>query len=257
MAEADLNPLGRFTDRVRDYVLYRPGYPASLMDFLRKEAGLGEGTAVADVGAGTGIFTRLLLQAGARVFAVEPNDGMRAAAEAEFRGDPRFVSLKGTAEATGVAEASVALVTCAQAFHWFDPVNTGREFRRILAPGGHCALIWNTSVRRGDFAEGYEEIKARFGTDFERIRHENIDAPERFGPFFGPGGWTRHVFANFQVLDWESLKGRLMSSSYAPPPGHPGHDPMIAALRTLYEHCQREGSVRMEYETELYFGRLT
>jgi SAM-dependent methyltransferase len=257
MSEANLNPLGRFSDRVRDYVLYRPTYPDGLMAFLRQEAGLGEDTAVADVGAGTGIFTRLLLQAGARVFAVEPNDGMRAAAEAEFHGHPRFVSLKGTAEATGVAAASVSLVTCAQAFHWFDPIKTRREFLRILAPGGACALIWNTSVRRGDFAEGYEEIKARFGTDFEQIRHENIDAAGRFGPFFGAGGWKRQVFANFQVLDWESLKGRLMSSSYAPPPGHPGHEPMIAALRALYERCQRDGSVRMEYDTDLYFGRLT
>jgi SAM-dependent methyltransferase len=257
MADGDLNPLGRFSDRVRDYVLYRPGYPASLLAFLRERAGLGEGSAVADVGAGTGIFTRLLLQAGARVFAVEPNDGMRAAAEAASRGSPLFVSVKGTAEATGLAAASVSLVTCAQAFHWFDPARTGREFRRVLVPGGACALIWNTAVRRGEFAEGYEEIKAHFGTDFARIRHENIDAPERFGPFFGAGGWQRHAFANSQDLDWEGLKGRLMSSSYAPPAGHPGHDPMIAALRSLYERCQREGSVRMEYETELYFGRLT
>ena len=257
MGKGDLNPLGRFSDRVGDYVRYRPSYPAGLIELLRERAGLGAGAAVADVGAGTGIFSRLLLQAGARVFAVEPNDGMRAAAEAELGGEPRFASLKGTSEATGLAAASVDLITCAQAFHWFEPVATGREFRRILAPGGHCALIWNTAVRGGEFAEGYEEIKARFGTDFQQIRHENIKAPERFGPFFGPGGWKRHAFANDQVLDWTGLRGRLLSSSYAPAPGQPGHEPMLAALRALFDRCQQAGSVRMEYETELYLGRLT
>jgi SAM-dependent methyltransferase len=256
MTHGDLNPLGRFSDRVRDYVRYRPGYPARLGEFLQEKAGLGEGSPVADVGSGTGIFTRLLLQAGAQVRAVEPNDEMRAAAETEFRGIPGFTSVKGTAEATGLPDASVVLVTCAQAFHWFDPARTRHEFRRILLPAGQCALIWNTAIRRSEFAEGYEEIKAKFGTDFQRIRHENIKAPERFGPFFGAGGWHRHVFDNFQVLDWEGLQGRLRSSSYAPAPGHPGHAPMIAALRELFERCERSGSIRMEYETELYLGRL-
>jgi SAM-dependent methyltransferase len=257
MAKGDLNPLGRFSSRVGDYVRYRPSYPASLIDFLKEHAGLGPDSAVADVGSGTGIFTRLLLQAGAKVSAVEPNDEMRAAAEAEFFPNGRFTSVTGTAEATGLPAAGVSLVTCAQAFHWFDPMPTRHEFRRILVPAGRCALIWNTAVRRGEFAEGYEEIKAAFGTDFKEIRHENIKASERFAAFFGPGGWKRHVFENFQVLEWEGLRGRLMSSSYAPPLGHPGHEPMLAALRALFDRSQRSGSVRMEYETELYLGRFT
>jgi len=257
MAKSDFNSLGRFSSRVGDYVRYRPSYPAALADFLKERASLGPGVVVADVGSGTGIFTRLLLQAGAEVFAVEPNDDMRAAAEAEFGAELRFTSVKGTAEVTGLKDASVALATCAQAFHWFDPVKTRHEFRRILVPDGWCALVWNTAVRRGEFAEGYEEIKGSFGTDFQEIRHENIKASERFGAFFGPGGWKRHVFENFQVLDWDGLKGRLMSSSYAPAAGQPGHEPMIAALRALFERCQRGGTVRMEYETELYLGRFS
>ena len=255
MSKAELNPLARFTDRVGDYVRYRPGYPQALIDFLRANAGLRAGVAVADIGSGTGIFTRSLLEAGARVFAVEPNDAMRGAAEAEFSGRSGFVSVRGTSEATGLGAASVALITCAQAFHWFEPAPTRAEFARILAPGGRCAIVWNTQIWRGSrFGEGYEEIKARFGTDFGRIRHENVRGAAMFDSFFGPGGWVRHSFEYCQVLDREGLKGRMLSSSYAPKKGDPAHEPMLAALDQLFDRCQTGGTVRMEYETELFLG---
>ncbi len=213
---------------------------------------------MADVGSGTGIFTRLLLDAGAKVFAVEPNEAMRRAAEGELAGRPGFTSVAGTAERTGLPPQSVALVTCAQAFHWFDPANTRREFMRILAPAGWCALIWNTAaLRGGGFAEGYEEIKLKFGTDFQEIRHENIKRDERFGAFFGNRDWEKRGFENFQILDFAGLRGRLLSSSYAPKEGHPGHAPMLAALRDLFDRFQSGGSIRMDYETELFLGRFT
>jgi SAM-dependent methyltransferase len=257
MAGSGLNPLGRFSDRVADYVRYRPTYPAALRETLRDRAGLGPASAVADVGSGTGIFTRLLLGVAGRVFAVEPNAAMRAAAEAELGVLPGFTSIAGSAEATGLPDQSVGLVTCAQAFHWFDPIATRREFQRILAPAGGCALIWNTAVRTGAFAQGYEEIKERFGTDFGAVRHEHLTSEERFGPFFGPAGWERLAFANAQVLDWPGLRGRLLSSSYAPAAGQPGHGPMLAALRELFDRCQEDGAIRMEYTTELFFGRFS
>ena len=251
-----LNPLLRFSDRVGDYVLYRPGYPADLIRFLRERAGLVPACAVADVGSGSGIFTRLLLQAGARVFAVEPNDAMRAAAESALRGEPDFASVKGTAEATGLADRSVSLVTCAQAFHWFDAARARGEFVRILAPGGWCALVWNTAlVDASDFAAGYEKIKEEFGTDFTRVRHETLGKAGRFETFFGAGRWERRVFANSQTLDFAGLRGRLLSSSYAPREGHPRHPAMLVALRELFDRCQQGGCVRMDYETELFLGR--
>ncbi len=110
--------------------------------------------------------------------------------------------------------------------------------------------------RRGEFAEGYERIKERFGTDFKQIRHEQLEASGRFDAFFGAGAWKKQGFENAQILDWEGLKGRLMSSSYAPEPDQPGHAPMIAELRTLFTQCQRGGFVRMEYDTELYLGQI-
>lgn len=212
---------------------------------------------MADVGSGTGIFTRLLLAAGAKVYAVEPNDAMRQAAEAEFRASANFISVKGSAEATGLKDHSVSLLTCAQAFHWFDPAGARREFSRILAPGGWCAVIWNTAVvGTGAFALGYEKIKNDFGTDFTRVRHEKIEKTGRFDAFFGAGRWQRHGFDNFQELDFEGLKGRVLSSSYMPKETHPTYPAMVAALQELFGRCEKGGIIRMDYETELFLGQL-
>jgi SAM-dependent methyltransferase len=254
---APSDPLRRFSDLVEDYVRYRPGYPSGVIAFLQSEAGLGRASVVADIGAGTGIFTRLLLATGARVIALEPNDAMRAAAEDELSGHEGFASAPGSAEATGLADQSVSLITCAQAFHWFEPAGTRREFSRILQRDGGCAVLWNTAVI-GDspFAVGYEALKVEFGTDFQRIRHEAIDKTARFDGFFGAGQWTRREFANPQTLDFTHLKGRLLSSSYAPKPGHPRYDAMIAALEELFARCAQGGVIKVDYKTEVYFGRF-
>jgi len=254
---SDPNPLRRFSNRVGEYVRYRPGYPPGVVRLLRKRAGLAATSIVADVGSGTGIFTRLLLETGATVFAVEPNDAMRGAAEGQFRDRARFVSVKGTAEATGLGDHSVSLVTCAQSFHWFEPAGTRREFGRILTRDGWCALIWNTAVVGGtDFAAGYERIKEEFGTDFQSVRHEGLERTGRIDAFLGSAGWTKETFANSQTLDFEGLKGRLLSSSYAPKEGHPRHEPMMKALGELFDRCHEAGAVRMDYNTEVFLGRL-
>jgi SAM-dependent methyltransferase len=254
---SDPSPLTRFSDRVADYVRYRPSYPTALMQFLAQKTGLGATSAVADIGSGTGIFTSLLLDRGAKVWAVEPNADMRTAAETQLSGRDRFCSQNGTAEATGLPDQSVSHITCAQAFHWFDPVTAGREFRRILIPSGWCALIWNTTVREAsEFGAGYDRIRSDFGTDFKEINHEN-QPKERFDTVFGSPQWERHSFPNFQTFDYAGWKGRLLSSSYAPKVGQPGHAPMLAALAELFARCQRDGQVRMDYKTELFLGQLT
>jgi SAM-dependent methyltransferase len=251
-----LDPLNRFSDRVGNYVKYRPTYPPELIAFLRAHAGLGPSAAVADIGSGTGIFTGLLLSTGARVLAVEPNDAMRQAAETAFGGTANFVSVKGSAEACGLDAQSVSLITCAQAFHWFKPEEARREFLRILIPAGCCALIWNTAIiDASGFAIGYEKLKVEFGTDHNQIRHEDVVRSGRVDVLFGAENWKRHTFANHQILDLTALKGRLLSSSYAPKEGSPKYEPMIAELDRLFARTQRDGRVRMDYVTELFLGR--
>ena len=250
-----IDPKERFSSRVADYVLHRPGYPAAVLDVLGREIGFDFRWTVADIGSGTGISARLFLEHGNPVFAVEPNPAMRTAAEAWLRGREGFVSVDGSAEATGLAPASVDIVVAAQAFHWFSLPETSRELLRILRPPGWVALLWNVRHLDGsEFLRGYESLLLRFGTDYSTVRHERAEAA--LGDFFG-GALTRRVVANEQRFDQPGLRGRLLSSSYAPPPGHPDHEPMLDALDGLFERHQEGGRVRMTYDTVIYVGRVT
>ncbi len=245
----------RFSNRVADYVRYRPGYPRGILSILETESGLSADSSVADVGSGTGISAELFLSHGNTVYAVEPNADMRAAAEAALAKYPRFHSVVGTAEATTLADQSVDYVVAAQAFHWFDAENTRREFARILHPGGWVVLIWNT--RRVDttpFLRDYELLLQEFATDYQQVDHRNIDQ-EKLQRFYG-GSFQRRVLENEQIFDLAGLQGRLCSSSYAPAAGHSRYEPMIAALEKIFRDHQQNGQVRFEYDTELYFGHL-
>lgn len=253
----------RFSDRVANYVRYRPGYPEALLATLVEETGLGPGKVAADVGSGTGISAELLLRSGCEVYAVEPNAEMRAAAEERLGGEPRFHSVDGTAEATGLPAGSVDLVTAGQAFHWFDVAPTRAEVARILRSGaggvhgrGQVALFWNS--RRTDaspFLRAYEDLLRRFGTDYRQVDHLQIGA-DILRAFFG-GPYRSHTFPNHQDFDFEGLRGRLLSSSYTPAPGHPDHEPMLAELRRIFDRHQDDDQVRFVYDTELYLGPLT
>lgn len=246
----------RFTNRVDDYVRYRPGYPPGVIETLREEAGLGPGRSVADVGSGTGIFSRLLLEAGAEVWAVEPNEAMRVAAETALGGEPRFRSVAAAAEATTLPDASMDLVVAAQAFHWFDMDAARAEFARILRPGGKVAVVFNNRRDRSTpFLVEYEELMHRFATDYAKVDHRKVDRGRLLG-FYG-GGFEVRAFPHAQELDWKGLRGRLLSASYAPAAGHPNHQPMMAALARLFAEHEEEGRVRIDYDAEVYVAELS
>lgn len=251
------DPTARFSDRVESYVRARPGYPPEVLDAVEEETGLGAPLEVADVGSGTGIFTALLLGRGHAVHAVEPNAPMREAAEAMFGGDPRFRSVEGRAEATTLADASVDLVTAAQAFHWFDPAATRKEWRRILRPPGWVALLWNDRVTGGEpFLEAYERFLEAWGTDYREVR-SSWDVQRNLAILFGEGGWRERRLPNVQLLDLEGLTARVLSSSYIPGEDHPRHGPMLDALRRLFGEHESGGAVRIVYRTKLYVGVLS
>jgi SAM-dependent methyltransferase len=249
------NATSRFSDRVENYIRYRPGYPIDVIELLRRECGLSVGSVVADIGSGTGVLSRMLLEAGSSVFGIEPNDAMRHAAEELLSGHKKFRSIAGSAEASTLDSGSVDLITAAQAAHWFERGRARAEFIRILKPGGWCALIWNE--RQTDstpFLRGYEELLLHFATDYEDVRHERTTAT--ISEFFAPCRFVERVFHLRQEFDYKGLEGRLLSSSYAPTQGHPKHEPMLRELKRIFDAHARNGLVAFEYNTRVYYGRL-
>ena len=248
------DPTKRFDDRVDDYIRHRPGYPAALVAHLRAGGWLPHRAVVADIGAGTGISSAMFLDADCIVHAVEPNAPMRAAAQARLGTHTGFHAVDGRAEATTLADTSVDLIAAAQAFHWFDADAVRGEWRRILRAGGVAAVFWNSRRLDGSaFLEGYENLLRNFGVDYGEVaeRHQDDAAMRRW---FGAGLRDVAEFPNAQSLDFDALRGRLLSSSYAPRPGHAKHEAMIAALRELFDATARDGRVDLVYRTRLFVG---
>lgn len=256
-------PTERFSDRVADYVAFRPSYPAELLDLLERDGLVGPGRLVADVGAGTGIFTQMLVARGCEVWAVEPNRAMRNAMDAQAcasQGDTSGVcyTVDASAEHTTLPPNRFDLVTAAQAYHWFDPQEARREFRRILKEDGQIALIWNSRRKSGAaFLEEYERLITRFGTDYSAVDHTRLEVREKLAPFFGHDAFKDAVFDNEQVLDLDGLRGRTESCSYIPTPDHLDYDEMIAALGELFDRFEEDGEVVIAYDTRVFWGPIT
>ena len=245
----------RFSSRVGNYVRYRPAYPPAVLDLLKNGCGLTAGSVIADVASGTGIFTRMLLQNGNRVFGVEPNAEMRKAGEEFLRSYPGFTSVAGTAEATTLADHSVDFVTAAQAAHWFDRENARREFIRISRPGGWTILLWNERrTASTPFLRAYEQLLIEYGTDYQEVRSER--AIQQIETFFAPSRFQVRTFDYHQEFDYPALEGRLLSSSYTPQASDAGYAPMLRELRRIFEAHQANGRVGFEYDTQVYYGQL-
>ena len=248
-------PTARFSDRVEDYVRYRPGYPPEVLDLLRVECGLRPRHIVADIASGTGMFTRLLLENGNSVFAVEPNTEMREMGVRQLESYNRLVSVAGTAEETTLGSASVDFVTAAQAAHWFDLPRARAEFARILRPEGWCVLIWNERCTESTpFLGDYEQLLLTYGTDYKEVRHERTTAI--IHEFFAPAPYQERVFDLRQRFDYDGTAGRLLSSSYAPLEGHPSHVPMMQELKRIFRAHASDNVVEFEYNTRVYYGHL-
>jgi SAM-dependent methyltransferase len=244
----DLNPTGRFTERTDDYVKYRPSYPKGAIDAVVEGLEGRAGSIAADVGAGTGISARLLADRGLSVFAIEPNQGMRDAAEPH----PRVVFRNGTAERTGLEDESVDLVLAAQAFHWFRAEEALREFARILRPGGRLALMWNRRRQDDALTAGYRAAILAVGGDslVERMDF-HPDVVTKSGRFEPP---RLVAFPFEQALDFHGLLGRAMSASYVPKTG-PDAAKVTELLRDVHaRHADGNGIVRLMYTTEVYIA---
>jgi SAM-dependent methyltransferase len=248
------DPTKRFSDRAEAYGKYRPSYPKELVSWLGGQFKTRR-LKVADAGSGTGIFSRLLLEAGCEVWGVEPNQAMREAAETFLSDFGSFHSIPRTAEDTGLPRESFDLVTAAQAFHWFHPENARREFLRLLKPEGRVALVWNNRETESPFGRDYETFLVEHSVDYPKVRARDRAAQEEMRRFFGQGGHKLVKFPHSQILDWEGLWGRFLSTSYSPKVGDARFEPAKRRLEEIFRERAQGGKVSMRYDAELFFGR--
>lgn len=240
----------RFSATVEMYDRYRPSYPAELVDWVLKTAGIRAPAAAADIGCGTGISTRLFAERGIAMTGVDANQDMLARAKAH--GGAEY--LKGESQATGLSDASFDLVIAAQAFHWFDVEPTLREFKRILKEGGACAAFWNDRANDTPFMEDYEELLLRSSTEYKKLRGKAGAIADIIG---SPSvtGLAEGEFRNVQRMDRGMFLGRVYSSSYVVHGvGRPRE--FATELDELFERHEEDGLVEFVYRAAALSWRL-
>jgi len=241
----------RFSDRVEDYIKYRPDYPDSIVSVLEEALKLKGTETIADIGSGTGISSLPFLRRQYMVNAVEPNKEMREAAEQMLSSFPNFTSIDGSAERTNLADNSTDVIFCGQAFHWFDKEKSKIEFRRILKEKGHIVLVWNERSTKSRFQQEYEQILFDNIDEYKFVNHRNI-SEDTIEAFFSPKTMNKITLANGQTLDFDGLAGRLRSSSYCPKSGE-GYDKLMIAMKDIFDKYQRNNTIVFEYETKVYW----
>lgn len=243
------DPTHRFSNRTEDYVKYRPSYPAAAIDAILHGLGDPSRLAAADIGAGTGISSRLLADRGVHVIAVEPNAQMRAAAAPH----PLVTMRDGSAEHTGLDTASVHLLVCAQSFHWFNPPPTLTEFHRILKPDGRAALMWNDRDDSDPLTREYGRLILEASDNHPAARHFDHQQPLRDSPLFAD--YCAVAFPSTQSVDADALIGRARSASYCPKEGA-AWERLRSALLALHAlHEDAVGHVQLVYQTRVYLAR--
>jgi ubiquinone/menaquinone biosynthesis C-methylase UbiE len=252
----ETDPKKRFSRTVEYYAKYRPGYPREVIPFLQQHANFSSQFTIADVGSGTGISSEVFLKNGNEVYGVEPNDDMRRVSESLRNVYANFHPVAGSAEDTTLKAESIDLITIAQAFHWFNVKTARQEFQRILKSNGSVLILWNhRKVDPSGFSKDYEDFIWKFAVDYGKVKQTDIrfEVLERF---FGHDQFTRAVLPNAQSLNLESLRGRVLSSSYMPQKGHPHFEEMLENLDQIFRRYSVDGSISMEYDTEVYWGRF-
>jgi SAM-dependent methyltransferase len=244
-----------FGAKVADYMTSRPGYPAALIDMLVSHCARWASATIADVGAGTGLLTLPLLQAGLRVTAIEPNAEMRQACDQLLGVYSHYRSIDGSAEATQLPAQSVDLITAAQAFHWFDVERARAEFLRVLQPAGQVALIWNDRVRDDVLHVALDEVFAEFGGAKRGalLAHEERHAVPQF---FGEGRFAEFSFSNEQQLSRAGLLSLVLSRSYMPARDTQQGQAVAAMVQRVFEaHAHHRETVTVRYRTIALVGR--
>ena len=246
----------KFDKKGEIYSKARPSYPDALFIYLKDQNLISKSTVAADIGSGTGIFTEKLCPYVSRVFAVEPNDGMRSVAEDKYTAYENIISVNGRAEDTKLSDKSVDFITVAQAFHWFDRQSFKTECRRILKNNGNILLVWNDRDTESELIRENYDINRRFCPNFKGSSNGIDFSKDAFRDFF-EGDFDVVQFRNDLIYDEKAFVSRCLSSSYAPKPGEENYDEYVAELQELFKKHSLNGTAFYPYITRCYIGRLS
>ena len=245
-----------FTKRAGIYHTCRPSYPKALINYLYENVGFSKDSVIADVGSGTGIFCRLLIERGSHVYCLEPNDDMRLVAEKELGGMPGFVSINTSAENTGLAEKSVDFVTTAQAFHWFDTQKFMQECRRILKGGGKAVIVWNSRDFGAEIVKKDYEARKMYSIG-EAKGLSSVESPiYNVEGFFIDNEFEDLTFSNNLLLNRNTYIGMNLSRSYSPTEeAEPQkYFALVAALGDIFDEFSDDGVLLYPHITKAYIG---
>ncbi|MDR0272341.1 MAG: class I SAM-dependent methyltransferase [Clostridiales bacterium] len=246
----------RFSGKADIYKKFRSSYPKELIDYLYSNIGFCENSVIADIGSGTGIFSRLLLERGSRVYCVEPNDDMRRIAENDLGNATGFNSVKAPAENTGLQEGSIDFITAAQAFHWFEPEAFKKECRRILKTGGKVVLVWNVRDYESDIIKKDYEIRKKYCIDTKGLGVTDIPYGSR--DFFSDFHYEEKIFRNDLNINRETYIGMNLSRSYSPCENkNPNeYNGLVKELNELFDKCNKDGVIHFPQFTKIYTGTV-
>ncbi|MHA1984446.1 MAG: methyltransferase domain-containing protein [Candidatus Hodarchaeales archaeon] len=251
-----VKPTERFSDRVKNYIKFRPSYPNEIIKILERETNFTKDCIVADVGSGTGILSELFLSLGNQVYCIEPNNEMRNAAEELLNQYSNFRSIDGTAEKTNLNNNSIEIIVSGQAFHWFNIPMAKQEFKRILKPNSSVILMWNSRKKSGtQFSKEYEKLINNYSDDYKKVAHYNLKETD-IKTFFKEESYKTFELKNKQIFSFNGLKGRLFSSSYMPNESSEYYSNIVTDLRKIFNKYSENDEVIFEYRTEIHLGKL-
>lgn len=247
----------KFDGMGKIYAKFRPNYPQIFIDYLYNNVGITDKSVIADIGSGTGIMTKQLLERGSKVYAVEPNDDMRKIAENNLEEFNKYISVKGTAENTTLLDESIDFITVAQAFHWFDRQTFKIECKRILKADGKVILVWNSRDEKSKIVAENDKINSRYCPNFKGFSGGMRGAITNgeFSGFFIENYETK-TFENPLAFDKQGFIGRNLSSSYALKTDDKEYNDYVGALEVLFEKYSKDGIMIMPNFTKCYIGNV-
>jgi SAM-dependent methyltransferase len=246
--------IGAFSTKAADYATARLRYPAELFERLRASHALFAAAQIADIASGTGLFTAQLLDRGYAVTAIEPNAAMRAVADAALAKHRKYRSIAASAEATTLADASLDLITAAQAFHWFDIAAVRREWLRVLKPHGRVVLVWNTRPLSDPLQKELDDLLGEFGGRRQAALDRRQDLA-KVPSFFVAASFEHFELAHAQELDRDGLISLALSRSAMPDRDTPEGQRAVRMLMQLFDRHARGGKVGLTYRTKAFVGR--